>query len=250
MIQDRREHSANVRELIMVNGRILFADNPWPDGHSIEKLTWGATLHPAQGLFIHFDLVSAPYCDGDHVEEKADGTSDWHSKSVWANYHACHIAPSMTSDCWGILVSDGSVPFDLDLPNHQFHADLLPTSVDHVFEHGVFGIYLLGHDACADHRINLARMADTNCYSLNWSGRIALAYADQEDFRYTFTATAENVVFDAISLWYCDPVNVGKEIAGDFDLSGSPAQLLAPFVSEPDRFRFVMREGHLFAERS
>lgn len=161
-------------------GSILFHDNPWPAGHRITELVWSGAIHPERGLSLGFELQTAEYYEGeeDKFPFEDDGDMDasfWHAKSAWANYHACRLATSETSDRPGILVSDGSTPFAFDAEAYDLRADPMPFSADDVFETGAFNIYLLGHDAVADHRIGLKRTDEDGLYAMEWTGQIALA---------------------------------------------------------------------------
>jgi hypothetical protein len=235
-----------------MKGRIYFPGNPWPRGHRLTELTWGGTLHPLNGLGIHLSLKSAEYYEGEDDQfpfSNEDEEDNWKAKSAWANYHACSIIPSMTSDSYGIPVSDGQSPFMFDLPAYDLSADPLPKSVSDVLEHGVFGIYLLGHDAVADHLISMTRQNGDGDYAVRWTGRIALAYFGGEEFDHEFHVEAEGVCFDAISMWHFKP-EVAKEYLGlDLDPKKSPRDWLAPYVDDPDRFRFEDRHGTLHAVR-
>ncbi len=185
-----------------VQGRIFFPGNPWPNGHRVASFRWGAILHPRRGLALEFELTSADYYDDDgtHIvprdrEDEELAKSDWQSKIAWNNFHACTIGPSMSSLTPGIAVSDGRAPFDFDRPAYAFTADPLPVDMATFFETNAFGIYLLGHDAVADHRIAMKRSADGS-YAVDWTGRIALAYVGEHDFKYSFNARVAGVRFE------------------------------------------------------
>ena len=105
----------------------------------------------------------------------------------------------------GISVSDGTKPFDFTCDEYHFSADPLPVDWDNFFEEQAFGIYLLGHDAVADHKIHLHSRQPDGSYTLDWSGKIALYYTGKTDFEYDFIAHVEGVRFDAISLFYVNP---------------------------------------------
>ena len=237
-----------------VNGSIVFHGNPWPSGHRITELLWVGAIHPERGLSLGFELQSANYYEGEEDQFPFDNeydaeVSDWQAKAAWANYHACTIGTSLTSDKPGILVSDGSTPFSFDAESYSFHVDPMPMQADDVFESGAFSIYLLGHDAVADHRIDLRRTDDAGHYELNWTGQIALAYSGGHEFRHRFSARANGLRFDAISLWYFDR-DIAKEYLNiDVDPAMSPAEYIAPYVRDPERFEFETRNGTLYAVR-
>ena len=237
-----------------VTGSILFHDNPWPAGHRITELQWGGAIHPERGLALSFELQSANYYEGEEDKFPFEGDDDvdadfWHAKSAWANYHSCKIGSSLTSSKPGMLVSDGTTPFVFDAAVYEFRADPMPVKADEIFETGAFSIYLLGHDAVADHQIDLRRTDGAGHYELNWAGQIALAYSGHDDFQYRFTAKAEGVRFDAISLWYFNPQIAKEYLDIDIDPDMTPAEYIAPYVHDPENFEFETRNGTLYAVR-
>jgi hypothetical protein len=56
---------------------------------------------------------------------------------------------------------------------------------------------LLGHDRCADHIISFTKNSDES-FEIDWKGRIALAYAGEEDYAYSFEAHISNVKFEGL----------------------------------------------------
>lgn len=225
-----------------MTGRIRFPGNPWPDGHAVESFSWGAAIHPSHGLLLEFSLKSEDYYAADGEMSDHIGPSDWESKIAWCNYHACTLGPSQTSSRSGLLVPS---PFTLGLDRYEFTADPLPVDWDTFFDTNAFGIYLLGHDAVADHRIRLELRGDA--YVVDWTGRIALAYMGATDFRYSFEAHVEGVRFDSISMWYFKPEIALEYLGLEVDPALSPRDYLAPYVSDPDRFDFEERNGTLHA---
>ncbi|MGO4449125.1 hypothetical protein AB4Y96_09375 [Phyllobacterium sp. TAF24] len=202
-------------------------------------------------LAIGFDLVTAKYyeADGTHIvaEEDDDVDSDWESKIAWNNYGSCWMGMSQSSSSPGIIVSDGTVPFDFRLPEYSFEADPLPINWDNYFDCQTFGTYLLGHDAVADHRIHLHNRQGDDTYTLEWGGRIALAYGGETEFKYNFNAIVSGVALDAISLWAFDRTIARDYYGIDLDVSLTPEAYLAPFVKAPERFSFEKRNGTLYA---
>lgn len=61
-----------------------------------------------------------------------------------------------------------------------------------------FAVYLLGHDAVADHRIRMKRAANENTFDIDWTARLALIYSGGNSFEYEFKAKIKNVVFQGI----------------------------------------------------
>jgi hypothetical protein len=250
------------------NGRIWFPGNPWPNGHRIKSFRFGATITPDRGAWdaalvgkrpamaLDFELVTAAYDEEDTSDRDGSGATDWESKIVWNNYGSCRISSSATSDYPGILVSDGKTPFVFDLDEYSFTADPLP--IEDIGDHptkAAFGIYMLGHDSVADHRIHLHSRRPDGSYTVNWTGRVAMTYTGQDDtFEHAFRAHVEGVRFDAISMFYYDPAFAKEHFGIDLDRTMVPRDIIAPFVSDPDNFRFESRdpgngEGVLHAVR-
>ena len=136
------------------NNRIIFKGNPFPKGHKIEKFTWDGELDPDKGLIFHLHLETDDYDaedDNKDVEEEEDDISDWLSKTVWNNYHSCTLA-SKERYQEGIVVATPDQKFDFrQLDGLTLTADPLPLADDWNPDDLAFGIYLLGHDTCADH---------------------------------------------------------------------------------------------------
>jgi hypothetical protein len=108
---------------------------------------------------------------------------------------------------------------------------------------------LLGHDAVADHRIHLHSRQPDGSYTLDWRGRIAQYYKGETDFLHEFVAQVERVTFDSIRLWYFDPTVAKEQLGIEMDPNMTPRDYIAPFVADPDRFRFERRNGILHAVR-
>ena len=236
-----------------VSGRIYFAGNPWPLGHRVLSCTFNASVCPAvgayaasyanpgPGLMLEFELVTADYDEDDPSDRDGQGDSDWTSKIVWNNFHSCRIGPSQSSQVQGIRVSDGTTPFEFDLPEYRFAVDPLPIDWNHFHDTAAFGIYLLGHDAVAGHDIHLHSRQPDGSYTLDWSGSIALTYAGGDEFKHAFKASVSGVRFDALMLFYFD-VGRAKEYYGiDLDPNLTARDYIAPFVADPDNFVFETR---------
>jgi hypothetical protein len=248
-------------------GRIWFEGNPWPGGHRIKTFRFGASLTPSRDPFredgapprpalaLEFELTTADYDEEDGADRDGIGPTDWASRIAWNNYGSCWIGPSQSSATPGIEVSDGARPFAFDQPEHVFEPDPLPVpDVSNVFATGAFGIYLLGHDAVAGHRIHLHSRTADGRYVVDWTGRIALAYGGGEAFDHAFRARIENVRFDAISLYWFDPQRAHAYFGIDLDPAIPHRDIIAPFVGDPDLFDFVTEdsgegERHTFAVR-
>lgn len=180
--------------------RIVFVDNPWPDGHAIQELEWSARIEPETGLWFELHLVSDDYYADDAPDEEEDvdeDVSDWKSKTVWTNYHACTLS-STYWDHQGFLVGTKDQPFDFaTIGDRLFEVDPLPPD-DDPYERA-FGIYLLGHDGVADHKIRITPLAEQR-YELDWRGKIAMEYVGDFDFDSDFYARSDQLTFAGIQL--------------------------------------------------
>lgn len=177
-----------------MNNRIYFKGNPFPGGHAVKTFRWSGRLDAEQGLFFDFYLQTDDYNAEDKSSDAEEELPDWQSKIVWNNYHQCTIA-SKEKHQDGILIAP---PFNFEgWQEHRLTADLLPLNEDYDPDDLAFGIYLLGHDTCANHHITISRLPG-NLFNIHWKGSIALTYAGEEDFDHTFEAFLNNVAFDGI----------------------------------------------------
>lgn len=210
----------------MQTNRIYFSNNPWPDGHALNKFTWSGRLDPEEGLYFDFYLKTEDYNAGDtgNEEEDDEELSDWESKIVWNNYHACTIA-SKEKGQPGILVAQPGRKFNFAvLQSQTFTADPLPLEDEYELDDLAFGIYLLGHDASADHRIAIERQQH-HLFNIHWTGKIALFYAGDYSFDHAFELKATGISFDGI--YY--PQSLSQEDA---------MRMLAAVMEDADNFRF------------
>jgi hypothetical protein len=185
-----------------MKGRIYFPGNPWPEGHALKELTWSVRIEPARGLFFDLNLESTEYyaerrIDDDGDEEAGELRSDFEAPGVWGNYHAC----TLSSNRWhhgGCLAGSDEAPLSFaGLADRTFVVDdpSSPEFDEADLEARAFHIYLLGHDAVADHRIRFTLQGTTGMWNLDWTGRIALAYAGDYELRYTFRVEASELSF-------------------------------------------------------
>jgi len=192
--------------------RIFFHDNPYPKGHRIKNFVWSAHLETdgdkEPGLYFDFHLKTEDYYEEDDSDdpEEFEPKSDWKAKIVWKNFHSC----TLSSTKWhygGIKVAGENSRINIqNLQNLTLQADTLPIDMEDDYEDRAFHIYLLGHDACADHRITFVKKNDDNTYDIEWTGKIALAYIGNYDLDYEFSAYIESVKFDGVYLSDDEPL--------------------------------------------
>ncbi len=182
------------------NSRIFFEDNPYPMGHKLKAFQWIAELKPDLGIWFHLHLETENYYAEDDTNDPEDMEyeSDWKAKVAWGNFHSCRISSSYWHD-GGFLGASESKKFDFSSSEEKaFHLDKLPRPDDFDYDNDmVFGIYLLGHDDCANHKINFKKQIGKN-FTINWNGEIALAYMGDYEFKYKFHTEIKEVKMDGI----------------------------------------------------
>ena len=176
--------------------RIVFAGNPWPEGHAIRAFAWTARVVDGDVRF-YFHLESAQYyAERDIVEDEEDDRGDWLSPGVWSNYHRC----TLSSTKWGnegFVVGPAATYCADDLDGRVFRVDPLPLPDDIDHDALAFGLYLLGHDMAVDHTITFRRVPGTDTFDIDWRGRIALTYAGDYEPRHAFHAVLHGVAAPA-----------------------------------------------------
>lgn len=125
--------------------------------------------------------------DFDDDSEDPESHSDWKSKSVWHNYHTCSLG--YDHGCFKLCTQEQYNPDFLD--GLEIELDT-PTEAG---DDSAFSIYLLGHDSVGFHRLRFERLADSNKFKILWSGKIALTYAGQNEFKYDFRAVIGSAEF-------------------------------------------------------
>jgi hypothetical protein len=179
--------------------RIVFPGNPWPAGHVIEEFEFDFELLDGD-LYLHLHLQTAAYYaedpsyfNEDAEEEEAD--SSWTAKIVWGNYHRCTISSAKWAMS-GLKIGTVAKPFTFaSLAGTSFSSEPEPVDFD---EDPNFGLYLLGHDRAAAHRISISGYVQRGVFDIDWSGKICLEYVGEEDFDYEFAATIGSVRFGGI----------------------------------------------------
>jgi hypothetical protein len=216
-----------------MRGRIVFSDNPWPDGHAIKRFELRAALSEKHGVGLLMHLETAAY---DAEGAGRDGEGDWGAPATWLNYHACTISNTE----WGYL-ADQLVrldapprPFDWrELDGRSIGLDpVAALAPDWSPTDQPFQIYLLGHDAVADHVVDIRSGSEPGLFDVRWRGRIALFYTGQETFDHRFEADIRDAPFAGFEL----------------DLEGAPpngraaaaAKLAREFLVDPEAWRLEL----------
>ena len=196
--------------MAVVQGRITFPGNPWPDGHRIHAATWLAWIDPDGRLRFACDLQSEDY---DVRAPDTSGSGDWRSPVVWRNYGRCTIEAGR-----GVLAAEPGRPFRF-AARQTLTADPV-AGFDHEAE-PAFGVYLLGHDTLAGHELTFTPAAGG--HELVWTGAVALTYAGDREFRHGFRVELTGLALPEIAL----PAGTAPAAA---------RELLAGLVDEPERF--------------
>ena len=76
-----------------------------------------------------------------------------------------------------LILFESKIKIDYPPTEEQLEDDLL-----------AFGIYLLGHDWCAEHEICFSQPDEKQRVDIHWKGKIALIYSGDSEFKYTFEA--------------------------------------------------------------
>lgn len=177
----------------MSAGRIVFEGNPWPEGHAIEEFAWTARVEDGE-VWFDLHLASADYYAEREIEEDADAPEDdsWKSPGVWSNYHSCTLSSTFWGQGGGFRVGPLAQVSAAALDGAEFAVDPVEDEIGDV-EDLAFGLYLLGHDSAADHRIRFVRRGDGERFDILWSGRIALTYVGRYRPEYRFQARIHDV---------------------------------------------------------
>ncbi|GLZ38285.1 hypothetical protein [Actinokineospora sp. NBRC 105648] len=166
-----------------MKGHIWFPGNPWPEGHRVDDFSWSGRQGADGGLWFDLELATADYDETRNPPDTED-TGDWASPIVWTNYHSCMIS----STNWGNAIGFPAGDFQFDRPQ-RLTADTVPNREDPAFH-----TYLLGHDAVAHHEFEFQPTA-AGRWDIVWTGKIALAYIGDEEFKYSFRAELDDVEY-------------------------------------------------------
>lgn len=181
----------------MIAGRIYFKGNPWPEGHAIREFRWSANRR-GSNVWFGLHLESADYYAERYIDdEDGDDVPDWEAPIVWGNYHNCTIS----SDEWhtgGFPVCEAAEFCAERIDGLTVRIDPLPRDLREGYESRAFHIYLLGHDAVADHQISFSRVTGTDCFDIAWEGKIALSYVGDYEPKYSFRAEIKGAKLPAV----------------------------------------------------
>ena len=235
-----------------MNGRIWFADNPWPGGHAVRTFDFQILLDEG-GPRLLLNLESEDYdAHGDPDVDPGSGESDWQSKGVWGNYHAC----SLSNLKWGVSPDTApSLTGPVDVRPQRIAVRADPVAEGQTsplpYDQHAFHIYLLGHDSVHEHDIIIAR-ADNGLYNIKWSGLIALSYIGDDAFRHRFRAEVHDVPFSGFRLENPNPATDPRVLVHPKPVPPTPEArekraraLAARFVRGADALAF--RAGRGFA---
>lgn len=224
-------------------GRIWFDDNPWPGGHGIKSFVWSGRLEPDGTLWFDLHLDTVDYdAEADPLTPPHEDAPDWHSAVVWCNFSSCTLSSTNWADegSTGILVGSPTHPWSwgaLELPLRadpaEENAEIDPERVP------AFRIYLTGHDSVADHRVQfLPDPHGPGTFVVEWTGRIALSYAGDDQLKHTFRAVVKGAQFQGFSVPEGMPAEEARRLfaaacrdAGTFELR--PTATGRSFIPHP-----------------
>eukprot|EP00742_Colponemidia_sp_Colp-10_P001769 GILJ01001892.1.p1 GENE.GILJ01001892.1~~GILJ01001892.1.p1 ORF type:complete len:234 (-),score=22.20 GILJ01001892.1:113-814(-) len=168
-------------------GRITFPRNPWASkGHGVAGFEWTGRINKKGELYFDFHLQSDNYYQDGPGDSAGDGA--WHSTTGWNNFHTCILSSVHWPGHKGILAGDSTTPFDFKNNNPlELIADPLDSRDK---ANPAFGIYLLGFDTVAEHKMTIRPTSDNEGFrgdcQVDWTGKIALCYLVHTDFDYEF----------------------------------------------------------------
>lgn len=192
--------------------RIWFVGNPWPNGHKIEEFEWEARLEEGDAgqpkeVWFCMSLLTEDYYAEDSEDENDDEDvihpndrkkkkkkgSDWTSKRVWSNYHSCSLSCDDGGHGFRLCTQEQYNPDFLD--GREIEVDMQRDLMAPTDDEPAFSICLLGHDSVGFHRFRFERLTDSDKFKILWSGKIALSYGGQTDFKYDFKAVIGSAKF-------------------------------------------------------
>jgi len=167
------------------DNRITFSGNPWPEGHPVLEFEWLASERDGR-VWFDLHLKTADYDSEREIpdDEDAEYASDWEAPNVWNNFHACTLSSNYWHDGGFAVGNIGEVSLEL-LDGMEIRVDSPPPEDT---EQNAFYVYLLGHDAAADHRIKFSRIQGTDRFNIRWNGKLALVYVGDYEYKHEFEA--------------------------------------------------------------
>ena len=133
----------------MQENRIYFKDNPWLEGHPIDKFEWQAKLID-EAIWFDLHLETANYYSERDIND-SEQESDWKSPIAWSNYHRC----TMSSHNWhdDRFKICARKDYNLEyLDGFVVNVDASPEIIKE-WDDLALHIYLLGYDSVACHKI-------------------------------------------------------------------------------------------------
>lgn len=184
------------------NGRIWFPQSPWPGGHAVTEFRWSGRLDADGALWFDLHLESESY-DAGAEPEFDEEESTWRSAAAWQNFGNCTLSSTEWREdgSTGILVGSGAAPLEWSLiGEREFRADEAAEGSQVDPSHPpAFMVYLLGHDAVADHRVRFRAGEEPGVFDVEWHGRVALAYSGDFALRHAFVARIPGVRFEGFA---------------------------------------------------
>lgn len=177
----------------MSTGRIVFADSPWPEGHSLERFRLTLRGDEQGNLRLHTHIVSAPYeSAGSPVGALADASA-WNRPEIWLEAQ-CAVLSSLQ---WGNrgfkLPSKTSTFEEHKLDGMVLTADpVKQVSLDNPLEDLAIGAWVLGNGMVGGHRISLTRVRPY-VFDVHWTGSLRNSFLGEETFDHRFEVNAESV---------------------------------------------------------
>lgn len=120
---------------------------------------------------------------------------------MWGNYHSCTLSSTKWHD-GGWKVAGSKMPFVFSEYDGFFlHLDPAENTLleDQDYSERAFHIYLMGHDAVADHQICFSK-ANNGTWNIGWTGKIAQVYIGDYDLDYRFSVNLTRVQFSGFTV--------------------------------------------------
>lgn len=138
--------------------------------------------------YVAADPVNDDDSDSEHSGAKGD--PGWTSAGVWCNYNGCDL--SCDNGTGFRLCTEEQINPDF-LDGLEIEVDMQRDLDDPGAAEPAFTIHLLGRDSVRFHRVKFERLPGSDKFKILWSGKIALSYRSDSDFKFDFKALVENV---------------------------------------------------------